>query len=129
MYACVCLGSSPENYRSKNQTVGIAKRPSSNPIVLTGEDILIICENLKNASKDWFNLGLVFGIKFPDVKNIQDQCSDNNRRLTEMVGKRLEATDPEHPMTWPYICECLRNSLVERNDVAEEIERCMRSGS
>ncbi|XP_064382397.1 uncharacterized protein LOC135331236 [Halichondria panicea] len=40
----------------------------------------------------------------------------------EMVGKRLEVTDPEHPMTWPYICECLRRPTVERNDVAEEIE-------
>ena len=110
---CVCLGSSSENYRSKNQTVEIAKRSSSNPIILTAADILIICESLKSASKNWFNLRLVFGLKFSDVQNIQDQCSDNNRRLIEMVGKRLEATDPEHPMTWPYICECLRNSFVE----------------
>ncbi len=40
----------------------------------------------------------------------------------EMVVKRLEVTDPEHPMTWPYICECLRSPIVERNDVAQEIE-------
>ena len=37
-----------------------------------------------------------------------------------IVAKRLEVTDP--PMTWPYICECLRRPTVERKDVAEEIE-------
>ncbi len=100
-----------------------AKRPSSNPSVLTGVDILIICESLKNASKDWLNLGLALGIMYTDLKNIEDQYSDNNRRLIEMVGKRLEVTDPEYPMTWPYICECLRSPTVQRNDVAEKIDQ------
>ncbi len=108
---CVFIGSLPE----PNQTVEITKRPSSNPVVLTGKDILIISESLKSASKNWFKLGVVFGITFSDVKNIKDQYSDNNRRLTKMVGKRLEATDPEHPITWPYICECLRNPLFEKS--------------
>ncbi len=112
-----CIGLSPEEHPST------AKRPSSNPSVLTGADILIICESLKNASKDWFNLGLALGIMYTDLKNIEDQYPDNNRRLTEMVGKRLEVTDPEHPMTWPYICECLWSPTVQRNDVAEEIEQ------
>ncbi len=110
----VCVGSSQEEHTSNYQT---AQRSS---IVLTGYDILIICEKLRSASKDWFNLGLALGMKFTDLKNIRDQYSDNNRRLTEVVGKRLQVTDP--PMTWPYIYECLRRPTVERNDVAEEIE-------
>ncbi len=57
-----------------------------------------------------------------DLKDIEDQHASNKRRLTEMVGKRLEVTNPERPMTWPYICECLRRPTVARNDVAEEIE-------
>ncbi len=77
---------------------------------------------LESASKDWFNLGLSLGIKFPYLKNIEDQYSENNRRLTEVVGKRLELVDQEHPVTWSYICECLRCSTVQRNDVANEIE-------
>ncbi len=110
----MCIGSSQEEHPSRNQTV---QRSS---IVLTGDDILIICDSLNNASNDWFNLGLALGMKFTGLKNIQDQYSDNNRRLTEVVGKRLQVTDP--PMTWPYICECLRRPTVARNDVAEEIE-------
>ena len=110
----MCVGSSQEEHTNRNQTV---QRSS---IVLTGDDVLTICESLNNASNDWFNLGLALGMKFAGLKNIQDRYSDNNRRLTEVVGKRLQVTDP--PMTWPYICECLRRPTIERNDVAEEIE-------
>ena len=75
-----------------------------------------------SASSNWFDLGLTFGVKISELMEIEDQYSNNKRHLMEMVVKRLVVTDPEHPMTWPYICECLRNPIVERNDVAEEIE-------
>ena len=100
----------------------ITKQSSYTPIVLTEGDILSICEKLKSVSKDWFNLGLAFGLKPSELMNIKDQYLHNKRRLMEMVGKRLEVTNPEHPMTWPYICECLRNPTVKLNDVASEIE-------
>ncbi|XP_064407367.1 uncharacterized protein LOC135352115 isoform X2 [Halichondria panicea] len=110
-------GLSAEDHPSKtDQTVEIPK------LFLTGADIQIIRDSLKNASKDWFDLGLALGMNITDLKDIEDQHASNKRRLTEMVVKRLEVTDPEHPMTWPYICECLRRPTVERNDVAEEIE-------
>ncbi len=121
-FVCVCgvyIGSSPEEYLSKNQAVEIAQRPT---IVLTGDDFLTICESLKTVSNDWFDLGLALGMNHYDLKYIEDEYRHNKRRLMEMVGKRLEVTDPEHPMTWPYICECLRSPTVERNDVAEKIE-------
>ncbi|XP_064387346.1 uncharacterized protein LOC135335731 [Halichondria panicea] len=109
--------SSQEEHPSRNQTVEIAQQRSS---VLTGDDILTICENLRSASKDWFNLGLALGVKFYELENIRDRSTDNVCRLTMIVAKRLEVTHP--PMTWPYICECLRKPTVARNDVAEEIE-------
>ena len=93
-----------------------------NPIVLTERDILSICEKLKSVSQDWFTLGLAFGLKRSELKNIEDQYLHTKRRLMEMVVKRLEVTDPDHPMIWPYICECLRSPIVKRSDVAEEIE-------
>ena len=67
-------------------------------------------------------MGLALGMKSFELENIQDRYQDNMHRLAMIVTKRLEVTDPEHPMTWPYICECLRRPTVERNDVAEEIE-------
>ncbi len=115
----VCIGSSPEEHPSNSQTVEIAQRPS---MVLTGDDIQTICKSLKSASKDWFDLGFALGVKMTDLKDIEHDYRHNKRCLMEMVSKRLEVTDPEHPMTWPYICECLRSPTVERNDVAEEIE-------
>ncbi len=102
---------------------GPNKGESANqPILLTETNILTICESLNSASKDWFNLGLALGVKRTDLKNIEGQYPNNKRCLMEMVGKRLEVTDPEHPVTWPYICECLRRPAVKRNDVADEIE-------
>ncbi len=115
MYLHVCVGSSQEERASRNQTE-VEQRSS----VLTGDDILTICEKLRSASKDWFNLGLALGLKLFELENIQDRSTYNVCRLTMIVAKRLEITDP--PMTWPYICECLRKPTVERNDVAEEIE-------
>ena len=100
----------------------ITKQSSSTPIVLTEGDILSICEKLESVSKDWFNLGLAFGVDPIQLMSIRDQYRHNKRRLTEMVGKRLQFNNPDHPMTWPYICECLRRPTVERNDVAKEIE-------
>ncbi len=112
----VCIGSSPDEYHSKSRTVEIAQR------VLTGDDVRTICKRLKSASKDWFDLGIALGVEMTDLKDIEHDYHYNKRCLMEMVSKRLEATDPRHPMTWPYICECLRSPNVERNDVAKEIE-------
>ena len=61
-------------------------------------------------------------MNFSKLKDIENQYAANMHRLTEMVGKRLEVTNPEHPMTWPYICECLRSPTVGRNDVAKELK-------
>ncbi len=108
----MCTGSSSEKDTSNGDQ----------PIVLTGADINTICESLKTATYNWFNLGLALEVNYYVLKNIESRYQDNKRRLMEMVAKRLEVTDPEHPMTWPYICECLRRPTVERNDVAEEIE-------
>ncbi len=112
---CVHAGSSEEQDTRNGES-------ANQPIVLTGADIQTICEKLITASYNWFKLGLSLGVNYYELKNIESQYQDNDRRLMEMVGKRLEITDPEHPMTWPYICECLRSPTVERNDVAEEIE-------
>ncbi len=52
---------------------------------------------------NWFELGLALGVKLGDLKDIEDEYRHNKRRLIEMVGKRLEVTDPEYPAngaTW-----------------------------
>ena len=99
------------------------KRPSSDPIVLTGKDVQTICVTLVKAYNNWFNLGLALGMDYDQLESIQDQFRDNSGRLTKMIAKRLSVTDQTNPMTWSYICECLRSPTVMRYDVAEAIER------
>ena len=111
----MCTGSSEEKDTRNGES-------ANQPIVLTGADILTICKSLKTASYNWFKLGLALRVNYYELKNIESRYQDNDRRIMEVVSKRLEVTDPEHPMTWPYICECLRSPTVERNDVAEKIE-------
>ncbi len=111
----MCTGSSSEKDTRNGES-------ANQPIVLTGADILTICQSLKTASYNWFDLGLALGVNNSDLKDIEDKYRHNKRCLREMVSKRLEVTDPKHPMTWPYICECLSSPTVERNDVAQEIE-------
>ncbi|XP_064387065.1 uncharacterized protein LOC135335465 isoform X4 [Halichondria panicea] len=106
-------GSSSDEYSSKQSNVIEIEKQS---IVLTEADILTICEGLKTASNNWLILGLALGVKLYDLKNIESRYQDNRRCLMEMIIKLLEIADPKHPITWLYICECLRN--IDRKDVA-----------
>ena len=112
-------GSSSEGHPNK---VEITKQPPSDPIVLTGEDLQTICVKLVKATNNWFNLGLAFGMNFDELESIEEEFRENGRRLTKMVAKRLAVPDLKHPVTWPYICECLRSPTVKRYDVALVIE-------
>ncbi len=109
------LGSSPDEYSSELPKV------VKQSVVLTKADIRTICEKLTTARKDWFHLGSAFGLEDSQLKDIEDQYHDNKRRLREMISKRLELAGSENPVTWPYICECLRSDTVERRDVANEL--------
>ncbi len=100
----------------------ITKQSSYTPIVLTIKDARTICEKLRRVSSDWFDFGLTFGMNLSKLKDIEDQYTSNKRRLMEIVDKRLQFNDPEHPMTWSYICECLRRRIVKRDVLASEIE-------
>ncbi len=89
--------------------------------VLTKADIRTICEKLMSAQDDWFHLGSAFGLEDSQLKAIEHQYSDDKRRLREMISKRLEVAGSENPVTWPYICECLRSRSVERRDIATQL--------
>ena len=115
---CVHAESSSEEFAREV----ITKQSSSTPIVLTIKDAQTICEKLENLINDWFHLGFAFGINVSKLKDIEDQYTSDKRRLIEMVDERLQFNDVEHPMTWSYICECLRSPTVEHTNLAWEIE-------
>ncbi len=64
-------------------------------------------------------------MKYKDLQSIQEQFPKNERRLTNMMAMRLQVADSKDPVTWPYICECLRHRLVMRFDVADNIEQVL----
>ncbi len=92
--------------------------------VLTKKDLKEIYGRLKRVSGKWLDLGVAFKLSIDDLHAIKKKYDDDERRLLEMISKRLEVTDSDLPdFTWSYICECLRSPLVELNIIANEIEQ------
>ncbi len=87
--------------------------------VLTLDDLNSVYKNLIKAAGNWFNLGLDLGLGFDILNNISsNKHQDNQTSLREMLAVRLKTAT----LTYSEICQSLRVSTVERNDVAEAIE-------
>ncbi len=110
--ACYYIGSSSDEYSSELPKVAD---------VLTKADIQTICEKLMDAQNDWFFLGSAFRLEDSQLKAIEHQHRDDKRCLMEMISKRLELAGSENPVTWPYICECLKSPNVRREDIATQL--------
>ena len=88
--------------------------------VLTISDILEVYEKVRNASPNWFNLGLALELSYTDLTNFRGTYhGDNDVCLRETLARRLQSGGP---LTWGGMCTALRHSTVQRNDVAVEIE-------
>ncbi len=109
--ACYYIGSSDE-YSSELPKVADG---------LTKADIETICEKLMDAQNDWFFLGSAFRLEDSQLKAIERQHRDDKRCLREMISKRLEVAGSDNPVTWPYICECLKSPNVRREDIATKL--------
>ncbi len=89
--------------------------------------ILEVYEKVKNASPNWFNLGLALELSYTDLTNIKikEHRGDNDVCLREALACRLQSGGS---LTWGGICTALRHTTVARNDVAEKIEEYVESG-
>ncbi|XP_064401234.1 uncharacterized protein LOC135347261 isoform X3 [Halichondria panicea] len=87
--------------------------------ILTLDDLNSVYKNLIKAAGNWFNLGLDLGLGFDTLNNISDKHRDNQIRLCEVLAVRLKTG----LLTYSEICQSLRAPTVERNDVAEAIEK------
>ncbi len=87
--------------------------------ILTLDDLNSVYKKLIKAAGNWFNLGLDLGLGFDTLNNISDKHRDNQIRLCEVLAVRLKTG----PLTYSEICQSLRAPTVERNDVAEAIEK------
>ncbi len=87
--------------------------------VLTLNDLSSVYGKLIKAAGKWFNLGLVLGMSFDILDNIRDKHGDNQNCLREMLAVRLKTAN----FTYTEVCQSLRAPTVDRNDVAEAIEK------
>ena len=73
-----------------------------------------------DASSQWFNLGLALGLSHNDLSALSDKHrGDCDVCLREMLARRLQSS-PQ--LTWEIVCSALRQTTVDRYDVAENIE-------
>ena len=72
------------------------------------------------ARVNWYSLGGVLGLDVDTRNSINmKHPGDAERCLGEIVAKRLQSGIS---LTWKDLCDSLRNSTVNRDDVATEIE-------
>ncbi len=84
------------------------------------DDMSTLYERLITARTEWFDIGLKLTVSVEALKEIKLQHNDCKTCLREMLTTRLEAVGP---LSWREVCACLRSPTVDRNDVAEMIER------
>ena len=82
-------------------------------------DLQSVYEKLIQAAGNWLDLGLALGLGHDALSNIKDDYHRNKDCLREMLAVRLKTG----PLTYSEICQSLRASTVDRNDVAEAIEK------
>ncbi len=87
--------------------------------ILTLGDLNLAYKNLIKAAGDWFDLGLDLGLDPGTLKDIKDDYHKNKDCLREMISARLKTG----PLSYSDICQSLRSPTVNRNDVAEAIEK------
>ncbi len=82
-------------------------------------DLQSVYVKLIQAARNWLDLGLALGLGHDTLSNIKDDYHGNKDCLREMIAARLKTG----PLTYSEICQSLRSPTVERNDVAEAIEK------
>lgn len=92
--------------------------------ILTIADIHRIHEALFPAHTHWFDIGLTLEVDHQTLCGIRKEFSSFRDCLREMLSCRLMGGGN---LTWRILCTCLRNSIVGRNDLANDIEKDLES--
>ncbi len=92
---------------------------TTDDVILTMEQEDVILKVLKKARDKSYFIGKGIGLDDADLKEIENSHHpDKIRCLHEMLKLRIQ----QGGLTRSKLCESLRGELVERNDVALEIE-------
>ena len=92
----------------------------------------ILFSDMKSISKvlrelrginEWFELGLALGLEYSTLNGIKTDNTTVNECKREMVRSWLQKKDKCTPPSWQALVAALKDRLVERNDIAEQIEQ------
>ena len=84
---------------------------------------MAVLHELSEITNEWFMLGFVLGLKDPTLNGIKINNTDVHKCKQEMVRSWLQKKDECTPPSWPALVKALKNTLVQRNDVAEKIKQ------
>ena len=87
---------------------------------LTINDLPLLCNTLNPVASKCFDLGLQFGVKYPQIRAIEHNYRHCEDQLSEIISERLKQ---DSPLTWNDIVTALRSPTVGENTLASEIER------
>ena len=77
---------------------------------------------MSEITHEWFNLGLVLGLKDSTLSGIETDKQPVDERKREMVRSWLQQKDGCKPSLQALV-EALKDDLVKRCDVAEQIKQ------
>ena len=76
---------------------------------------------LYEARTKWFNIGQCLAVDNETLCSIRRKfANDDDDCLREMMAKRLQSSNS---LTWATLCDCLKEKIVARGDLAKEIEK------
>ncbi len=80
-------------------------------------------ECVHSAKAEWYNIGLKLGLKPHDLDSIRGEDDECLRRVLKMWLQKSETLQP----TWRSLLKALRSEIVGREDVAQDIEKYLKS--
>ena len=87
--------------------------------VLTDDHLNYMYSWLNDACTEWFDIGLTLSIKHEKLRSIQEMYRANHSVcLREMLDYQIKSG----PLTIREVCSSLRNKLVCRDTLAQELE-------
>lgn len=86
---------------------------------------------LKLISSEWWNSGILLGLKADELENIQQKTNDNVQRLTYIFTQWIDnyGHPPRYPLSWDGVCELLCDLGRDRaaEDLAVALSRALGS--
>ncbi len=91
--------------------------------VLSIDNLTEVFECTYGARAEWYNIGLKLGVHPNDLKSIRGDDDKCLRRVLEIWLQMHVTLKP----TWQSLPEALRSKIVSREDVAQEVEKYLKS--